>query len=142
MQVQPLAPDVYSIGQLSRRFNTSPRALRYYESKGLLAPARDGPYRIYGRRELRRVGIIVEARALGLTIEQIRDVLDRYELHDGGGAQLQTAIEYLRHRLAWLESEAQMTASKLAELETLLSAPSQRRAPVKRRSRSRAPSQA
>lgn len=57
MQVQPSAPDVYSIGQLCRALNITPRALRYYELIGLLKPDRDGPYRIYGRREFRRLAL-------------------------------------------------------------------------------------
>jgi DNA-binding transcriptional MerR regulator len=121
MQVQPSTPDIYSIGQLSRTFNTSARALRYYEAKGLLAPDRDGPYRIYRRREVQRIRVIVEARRLGLTVEQIRDLLDQYKPADGGCAQLQTAIDYLRRRLSHLNTEAERTAAKLAELEGRLS---------------------
>ena len=121
MQVQPSPPDVYSIGQLSRTFNTSPRALRYYEAKGLLAPERDGPYRIYGRREFQRIRIIVEARQLGLTVEQIRDVLEVYKPSDQGRAQMQKAADLLRRRLSRLEADTRTAASKLAELEGQLS---------------------
>jgi DNA-binding transcriptional MerR regulator len=125
MQVQPSAPDAYSIGQLSRTFNTSRRALRYYEAKGLLAPARDGPYRIYGRREFQRVRVIVEARRVGLTIAQIHDLLEQYEPTDHGDAQTLKAIGYLNRRLSRLEAEAQSVKVKIAELEAQLSGPNQ-----------------
>lgn len=123
MQVQPSTPDVYSISQLSRAFNTSPRALRYYESKGLLTPERDGPYRVYSRREVRRIRIIVEARELGLSIAQIRDVLDLYRPSDKGRAQVKKVVDYLRRRLSRLEAEARKATAKLAELEGQLTEP-------------------
>ena len=123
MQRQPSAPDVFSIGQLSRAFNTSPRALRYYESKGLLAPDRDGPYRIYRRRELQRIRVIIESRQLGLTIAQIRELLDLYRTTDNGRAQADRAAELLRRRLSRLQAETRKAAAKLAELEARLSKP-------------------
>jgi len=135
MQVQPSAPDVYSISQLSRAFNTSPRALRYYESKGLLAPERDGPYRVYGRREVQRIRIIVEARELGLSIAQIRDLLDFYRPTDNGRAQVSKAVDYLRRRLSRLEAEARKAAAKLAELEGQLSQPDQTQSESGRRAK-------
>ena len=127
MQVQPSTPDLYSIGQLSRAFNTSPRALRYYEAKGLLAPEREGPYRVYGRREFQRIRVIVEARQLGLSIAQIREVLDLYRPSDSGQAQARKAADYLRRRLGRLEAEARKTVAKLKELEGQLAAPPKRR---------------
>ena len=88
MQVQPSAPGVYSIGQLSQLFSTTRRALRHYESKGLLKPTRDGPYRLYGQREFQRLTVIVEARQVGLGIDQIQKVLDAYDPEDRGEAQI------------------------------------------------------
>ena len=120
MQVQPSAPGVYSIGQLSRFFNTTPRALRHYESEGLLEPARDGPYRLYGRREFQRLAIIVKARRLGLGIGQIRDLLDLYDPDDRGEAQITKALELVRRHLAEVEQQRDLAAQTIAELEARL----------------------
>ena len=120
MQVQPTEPGVYSIGQLSRTLGTSPRALRYYESRGLLQPPREGPYRLYGRREYQRLVVILEARRLGLRVEQIQDLLDAYDPSDGGEAQVVKALQLLRQHLADLDKRRELVRQGLAELELRL----------------------
>ena len=120
MQVQPTTPGVYSIGQLSQLFDTSRRALRHYESKGLLEPTRDGPYRLYSRREYQRLAVIVEARKLGLGIDQIHDLLDTYDAGDRGEAQIQKALQLVRRRLADLDQKRELAMRSVAELEARL----------------------
>jgi len=120
MQVQPSAPGVYSIGQLSQLFNTTRRALRHYESKGLLKPTRDGPYRLYGQREFQRLTVIVEARQVGLGIDQIQKVLDAYDPEDRGEAQIIKALQLVRRRLAELDQKRDLAARSVVELEARL----------------------
>ena len=120
MQVQPSAPGAYSIGQLSRLFNTSRRALRHYESKGLLEPPRDGPYRVYGRREYRRLAVIVEARKIGLSIEQIYDLLSAYDADDRGEAQIIMALQLVKRRLDDLNQMRALAIRSIEELEARL----------------------
>lgn len=64
------------IGEVADHLGTSPRSLRYYEQKGLMAPSR-GPsgYRIYGRADVVRAGNIRDLLALGLTISDVREYL-------------------------------------------------------------------
>ena len=120
MQVQPTAPGAYSIGQLSQRFNTTRRALRHYESKGLLKPTRDGPNRLYGQREFQRLAVIVKARQVGLGIDQIQTLLDAYDPDDRGEAQIVAALELVRRRLADLDQERDLAARSVVELEARL----------------------
>ena len=120
MQVQPSAPGVYSIGQLSQLFNTTRRALRHYESKSLLKPTRDGPYRLYGQREFQRLTVIVEARQVGLSIDQIQKVLDAYDPGDRGEAQIIKALQLIRRRLAELDQKRDLAARSVVELEARL----------------------
>ena len=120
MQVQPSAPGVYSIGQLSQLFSTTRRALRHYESKGLLKPTRDGPYRLYGQREFQRLTVIVEARQVGLGIDQIQKVLDAYDPEDRGEAQIIKALQLVRRRLAELDQKRDLAARAVVDLEVRL----------------------
>jgi DNA-binding transcriptional MerR regulator len=120
VQVLPTAPGFYSIGQLCRLLNTTPRALRYYEAKGLLAPDRDGPYRVYARREFQRLCVILDARKLGLSIEDIRQILLLYRRSDRGAAQIRKAVECLSRRAAELEAETALTNQRLSALEDRL----------------------
>jgi DNA-binding transcriptional MerR regulator len=65
----------YSIGDLARKFEVSLRALRFYESRGLLRPARDGRRRRYGRKDADRLNVILKAKKLGFTLGEIRQMI-------------------------------------------------------------------
>jgi DNA-binding transcriptional MerR regulator len=122
LQTLPITPDKYSIGQLCRLFGVTQRALRYYEGQGLLEPARDGVYRVYGRREYRRLHVIVEGRKLDLTLAQIGKLLDLYTADDGGAAQLDRAVDYVRQRAVALQKQKDFISERLGDLEARLKA--------------------
>jgi DNA-binding transcriptional MerR regulator len=65
----------YSIGDLAGKFDVSLRALRFYESRGLLRPARDGRRRRYGRKDADRLNVILKAKKLGFTLGEIHQMI-------------------------------------------------------------------
>ena len=65
----------YSIRQLCREFGATARALRFYEDKGLLTPARKGQTRVYDARDRARLKLILRGRRIGFTLQEIRDLL-------------------------------------------------------------------
>jgi DNA-binding transcriptional MerR regulator len=65
----------YSIGDLAKKFDVSLRALRFYESRGLLRPAREGRRRRYGRKDADRLNVILKAKKLGFTLGEIRQMI-------------------------------------------------------------------
>ncbi len=71
---QPLA-----IGDLAREFDVSTRAIRFYEARGLLHPARRGTARIFGPIDRQRLALIIRAKNLGLTLEEIGEHLAMYD---------------------------------------------------------------
>ena len=73
----------YTISELAREFGVTPRALRFYEDKDMLHPARDGMTRVYSNRDRARLTIIVRLKRLGLPLADIREILDLYVLDDG-----------------------------------------------------------
>ena len=73
------ADAVYSIGELASEFDVTPRAIRFYETEGLLAPRREGQRRIYSPRERTRLKLTLRGKRLGLTLSEIRDLIDMYE---------------------------------------------------------------
>jgi MerR family copper efflux transcriptional regulator len=101
------------IGDAAAAAGTTPRALRFYEQRGLLtAPPRTATgQREYGPREVARVRIIRELLSLGLTIEDVRGCADRLHLLDGdtlpprGGPGCSTASGVVERRLATLDAE-------------------------------------
>lgn len=98
------APEFFSISDLSEEFGVTHRAIRFYESKGLLSPKRLNGARIYSRRDRARLHIIVRAKSLGYSLEETKDYLDLYGQHGEG-------------RLKQLELTASRSAEMIEELE-------------------------
>jgi DNA-binding transcriptional MerR regulator len=112
----------YSISQIAREFDVTPRALRFYEDKGLLTPGRDGLNRVYTHRDRGRLQIILRCKCVGLSLIEIREVLDLYKIDER--TQAQTAIKKFRTRLKVLEKQradidaaTEMLHGYIAELE-------------------------
>jgi DNA-binding transcriptional MerR regulator len=105
----------YTITDLATEFGVTPRALRFYEEKRMLAPERRGQARLYSKRDRARLKLIVGGRDVGLTLYEIRTILD---LHDGEGdaAQYRHALTIFRRRMA---AVAKLRAEADAQLEKL-----------------------
>ena len=107
----------YTISELSREFDVTPRALRFYEDKGLLAPRREGLSRIYTARERGRLQIILRGKRLGFALSDIKEIIDLYDLNDGARSQMTTALRKFRKRLDDLKAQRDDIAFALAETE-------------------------
>jgi MerR family transcriptional regulator, copper efflux regulator len=98
-----------SIGQLALRSGVGVETLRYYERRGLLAPAarRANGYRTYGTSELRRMMLIRAAKSLAFTLGEIRQFVDQIERDTCGCSQLRVAadakLDELDHQIAQLQ---------------------------------------
>jgi len=81
LQPRPVRPGgdtgLLSIGEIARQFDLTPRALRFYESKRLIAPQRHGAIRLYRRTDCERLGLILTGRRLGFTLAEIGALLNR-----------------------------------------------------------------
>lgn len=106
----------YSITQLCREFGATPRALRFYEEQGLLSPARRETSRVYSYKDRARLRLILNGRRVGLSIAQIRDILDLYE-EEGVAAQDREAIRVFRERIAELEVQRQAVEDSIQTLK-------------------------
>ena len=93
----------YTIGQLCREFGTTNRALRFYEEQGLLNPRRRQMVRIYDYKDRARLRLILGGRRVGLSVAEIREILDLYG--EGGSAQSLQALQIFRRRIEVLEAE-------------------------------------
>lgn len=93
----------YSIRDLAQEFDTTLRAIRHYESQGLLTPLRHGQMRVYNERERVRLKLILQGRRIGFSIREINEMLALYEAPDGGPGQIQFVLSKLRERRRALE---------------------------------------
>src|SRR5688572_2431435 len=112
------APQVeFSIRELAQEFDVTPRAIRFYEDQGLLAPRREGQRRIYTARDRTRLKLTLRGKRLGLTLSEIRELIDMYEPGRDERPQLERFLSVLEsHKASLLQQRADIEA-QLAELE-------------------------
>ncbi|MBX2802513.1 MAG: MerR family DNA-binding transcriptional regulator [Myxococcales bacterium] len=112
--------EVFGIGELASSLDTTTRAIRFYESKGLLSPKRVGNTRVYGRRERARLVLILRGKALGLSLREIGEYLDLYgERGEGRERQLVHVIEGSATRIAELRERQSKIEQTIRELELI-----------------------
>ena len=110
----------FSISELAREFDVTPRAIRFYEDQGLLAPRREGQRRIYTPRDRTRLKLTLRGKRLGLTLAEIRELIDMYEPGRDERPQLERFREVLdTHRKSLLQQRADIEA-QLAEIATFV----------------------
>jgi DNA-binding transcriptional MerR regulator len=109
--------DTFGIRDLAREFGVTARTLRFYEERGLLAPRRDGQERIYSRRDRARLKLSVMGKSVGFSLDEIRAMLDLYDLGDGQATQLKVALERFQGQIARLKSQRQHLDRAIAELQ-------------------------
>ena len=107
----------FSIRQLCQEFKCTPRALRFYEDKGLLAPARDGMNRVYSYKDRARLVLILRGKRVGLALAEIGEILDLYEVDDGGAQQAARSLKKFRERIVALESQKLDIDKAICELK-------------------------
>jgi DNA-binding transcriptional MerR regulator len=107
----PAGAATYTIGELAREFDLTTRAIRFYEDCGLLAPLRRGRNRIYTLRDRTRLKLTLRGKRLGLTLAEVKELVDMYESPRDTEPQLKkflavlaTHREQLEQRLADLQS--------------------------------------
>ncbi len=95
----------FTIRQLCLEFKCTPRALRFYEDKGLLTPARDGMNRVYSYKDRARLQLILRGKRVGLALAEIGEILDLYGANDGGALQNAKSLGKFRERIVALEAQ-------------------------------------
>jgi len=99
-----------TIGEMCRAFDVTPRTLRFYEAKELLFPEREGQKRLFSRRDRARLKLILRGKRFGFSLEEIRQLLDMYELDEQGNAQLQRVYELaVERKNAMIEQRDELT---------------------------------
>ncbi len=115
---------LYTVNQLAEELGITPRALRFYEVKGLLSPSRLGNNRVYTKRDRARLKLILRGKRLGFSLAEIREYLDLYNV-DGGVEQLKVLQKRIDARLKDLEQQRQdleATVGELREIEAQVQA--------------------
>lgn len=106
----------YTIAELAREFAVTPRALRFYESEGLLRPEREGQTRLYRPRDRARLAWILRGKRVGFSLAEIKELIDLYDLPDHRETQRRLTLAKCRERIEALERQRDDIEQVLVEL--------------------------
>ncbi|WP_420383105.1 MerR family transcriptional regulator [Novosphingobium sp.] len=126
MAPQPPAPEtgaalagLQGINDVAAHLGITHRALRFYEDKGLIEPARVGNTRIYGRRDVARMQLILRGKRLGFSIREIKEFLDLYDADPTQLEQMHRLVTGIRQRIKLLERQQAVLEMTIAELQLM-----------------------
>ncbi|WP_332878125.1 MerR family transcriptional regulator [Massilia sp. S19_KUP03_FR1] len=109
----------YTIAELAKEFDLTARAIRFYEDHGLLSPMREGSgqrSRVYTARDRTRLKLTLRGKRLGLTLSEIKSIVDMYESPKDTVAQTERFLGVLTHQRATLEQQRVDIDMALAEI--------------------------
>ena len=112
--------ETQTIQQMCASFGVTARTLRFYESKELLSPKREGTRRLFTRRDSARLKLILRGKRFGFILEEIRQLLDMYDIGDGQATQLQETYRIARARLEHMENQRNELNDAINELKAQL----------------------
>jgi len=110
---------LYTVTELAALLGVTARAIRFYETKGLLSPQRAGSTRVYSYRDRARLQLILRSKKLGFSLADIREYLDLYDPTSGQAEQQRLLLRKVRGRIASLSQQQEALESTLAELRDL-----------------------
>ena len=110
---------LYTVTELAERIGVTARAIRFYETKGLLSPQRVGSTRVYDHRDRARLQLILRSKKLGFSLAVIREYLDLYDPATGQREQQQLLLRKVRERIESLRQQQEALESTLAELREI-----------------------
>ncbi|MDV3456754.1 MerR family DNA-binding transcriptional regulator [Sphingomonas sp. HF-S4] len=112
--------DAFSISDLCAEFAVTPRALRFYEDEGLIAPERRGTQRIYSHADRARIAWILRGKRVGFSLAEIKEMIDLYDVGDGRQVQKQVTLERCRDRIELLENQKRDIDAHIIELQQFI----------------------
>ena len=107
----------HSIGELCDEFDVTARALRFYEDEALIAPERRGTQRLYTDRDRARLAWILRGKRVGLSLAEIKELLDLYDIGDGRRMQRLKTVETCQARVDKLKQQQVDIEATIKELE-------------------------
>ena len=111
----------FTIGEMCEAFSVTPRTLRFYESKELLHPTRVGQKRLFTKSDRARLKLILQGKRFGFSLEEIRQLLNLYNIDDAQTTQLTRTYELGIERLAAMKAQRDELSNAIDDLKEQLS---------------------
>lgn len=115
-----MTEDLQTIGEMCAAFGVTPRTLRFYEAKELIAPLRQGQKRLYTRRCRARLKLILQGKRFGFSLEDIRQLLALYDIGDQQTTQLSRTYAIGQERLRAMEAQRDELTAAILDLRAQL----------------------
>ena len=117
-----MTDDTMTIREMCEAYDVTPRTLRFYESKELLFPVRNGLQRLFTRQDRARLKLILRGKRFGFSLEAIRQILAMYNRNGSNEAQLIRAYDVASERLHQMEAQRAELDVAITELKVELEA--------------------
>ena len=114
------ADEFLRIGEIARGYGITLRTLRFYEDKGLLTPKRDGSMRLYSKRDIARLRLILLGRKVGFSLREVKQMMDLYDPTGTNAKQLKVALDKGERQLGRLEKQRLLVEESIAELQSAM----------------------
>jgi len=112
--------ETYTIGRMCDAFDVTPRTLRFYEAKELLSPNSEGQKRLFTRRDRARLKLILQGKRFGFSLEEIRQLLNLYDIGDQQVTQISRTYELAQKHLATMIAQRDELNTAIIELKDQL----------------------
>lgn len=112
-----MTTQIMTIREMCTAFDVTPRTLRFYEAKELLFPIREGQKRLFTNRDRARLKLILRGKRFGFSLEDIRQLLDLYDLGDQQKTQMTRAVELGVERLHAMEKQYEELGNAIVEIK-------------------------
>ncbi|CAB3878763.1 hypothetical protein LMG26689_03372 [Achromobacter animicus] len=106
----------WTISELAREFDVTPRTIRFYEDQGIVSPAREGRNRIFGPRDRTRLKLALRGKRLGLQLSEILTLIDMYDGPGDTDVQLRQYLSVLEQHRVTLEQQRRDIDDTLQEI--------------------------
>ena len=113
------AGNMLTVTELARELGITPRAIRFYETKGLVNPRRAGTTRIYTHRERGRLQLILRGKRLGFSLTDIGEYLDLYDADPAQHDQILLLLDKVNIRVEALKAQKDDLDATLSELTSV-----------------------
>ncbi|WJG07906.1 MerR family DNA-binding transcriptional regulator [Aliiglaciecola sp. LCG003] len=111
------SPTTFSIGELAKSFDITPRSIRFYEEQGLIAPKRSGQARIYSKKDKVRLKLILRGKRLGFSLAETKTLFNLYDSHQNSVVQLEAMLQMTEQKRAILNQQLEDIRMLMGELD-------------------------
>lgn len=115
-----MSTNTYSIGELAKTLDITPRSIRFYEEQGLLSPQRNGQNRIYHSKDKVRLMLVLRGKRLGFSLAETKTLFELYDSHQNSEAQLEAMLRMTEDKRSVMRQQLediQMLMNELDDVE-------------------------